>query len=537
MLMLMDKNICGFTLAEANAARKIVGKKQMSKIPELHQMVLERASSDKLGKYVWENGIGPQMGYSFSVIHALAYSFIGFQTAYIATRWNPIYWDAACLVVNSGSLEEEEDNIEYDEDGQPANKKEQGTDYGKIAKALGEIINDNIKVSLVDINKSDYGFKPDVDNNQILFGMKALSNVGAPIIEKIKEGRPYVSFKDFLHRCPLNKTAMISLIKAGAFDLLEQDWAKELHTDARILIMAYYLSITSEPKKRLTLQNFNGLVTNNLIPSTLNFEKQVFYFNKYLKEYKYQHYYYMPHQHAIQFYLNNFNSDVIDIKNDIVYIDQKTWDKIYKDRMDSVREWLKENQQEILTQLNVKLFQAEWNKYAQGTVSAWEMSSLCFYYHEHELAHIDTQRYGIVDFNTLSSNSDIDYFFQRNGKQIPIYKLSRITGTVIGKNDTRHSITLLTTTGVVNVKFTRDYYAMFNRQISEVNPDGSKTVKEKGWFTRGTKLLITGYRRDDTFVAKKYKSTGGHQLYLIKGVEGRNINLISTRYGMEPENE
>ena len=104
MLMLMDKNICGFTLAEANAARKIVGKKQMSKIPELHQKILDKASSEKLGKYVWENGVGPQMGYSFSIIHALAYSFIGFQTAYIATRWNPIYWDTACLVVNSGSL-------------------------------------------------------------------------------------------------------------------------------------------------------------------------------------------------------------------------------------------------------------------------------------------------------------------------------------------------------------------------------------------------------------------------------------------------
>ena len=68
MLMLMDKNICGFTLAEANAARKIVGKKQMSKIPELHQKILEKASSEKLGKYIWENGVGPQMGYSFSVV-------------------------------------------------------------------------------------------------------------------------------------------------------------------------------------------------------------------------------------------------------------------------------------------------------------------------------------------------------------------------------------------------------------------------------------------------------------------------------------
>lgn len=35
-----------------------------------------------------------------------------------------------------------------------------------------------IKVSLVDINKSSYSFEPDVENNEILFGMKALSNIG-----------------------------------------------------------------------------------------------------------------------------------------------------------------------------------------------------------------------------------------------------------------------------------------------------------------------------------------------------------------------
>lgn len=534
MLMLMDKNICGFTLAEANAARKIVGKKQMSKIPELHRMILEKASSEKLGKYVWENGVGPQMGYSFSIIHALAYSFIGFQTAYIATRWNPIYWDTACLVVNSGSLEEEEEN-EYDEDDKPVKKKEQSTDYGKIAKALGEIIDDGIKVSLIDINKSDYGFKPDVDNNQILFGMKALSNVGAAVVDQIKQNRPYKSFKDFLNKCPLNKTAMINLIKGGAFDNLELDWAEEVHTDPRILIMAYYLSITCEPKKKLTLQNFNSLVNNNLIPSSLDFEKKVFFFNKYLKEHKWKEYFYIPDEYGMKFYSMYFDMEKINIQDNVYLINQKEWDKIYQTHMDFVREWLKENQIKILNELNTQLFKNEWNKYATGTISAWEMASLCFYYHEHELKYIDNQRYGIVDFNNLSPNSEIDYFFQRNGKQIPIYKLYRIAGTVIGKNDTRHIVTLLTTTGVVSVKFTRDYYAMFNRQISEIDNEGTKKVKEKGWFTRGTKLLITGYRRDDTFVAKKYKSTGGHTLYKITEVEGRNIGLISTRYGMEGE--
>ena len=264
MTMLMDKNICNFSLAEANAARKIVGKKQMNKIPQLHEDELSKAKSDNLGQYVWDCGVGPQMGYSFSIIHALAYSFIGYQTAYIATNWNPIYWDTACLVVNSGSLEDENQD------------KEVGTDYGKIAKALGEIIAAGVNISLVDINESDYGFKPDVKNNQILFGMKALGYVGADVVDRIKEGRPYSSLKDFMNRCKLNKTAMVNLIKGGAFDNLEQDWAKQINIEPRFLAMAYYLSIVSEPKKRLTLQNFNGLIQQGLLPDELDFHKKLF---------------------------------------------------------------------------------------------------------------------------------------------------------------------------------------------------------------------------------------------------------------------
>lgn len=73
MKMLMDPDICGFTLGEANTARKVVGKKQMSKIPELREKVLTQAKSPLLGQYVWRYGAGPQMGYSFSVVMALTH--------------------------------------------------------------------------------------------------------------------------------------------------------------------------------------------------------------------------------------------------------------------------------------------------------------------------------------------------------------------------------------------------------------------------------------------------------------------------------
>ena len=535
MMMLMDENICNFSLADANAARKIVGKKQMNKIPALKAQVLEQAKSKALGQYVWDCGVGPQMGYSFSIIHALAYSFIGFQTMFIATRWNPIYWNTACLIVNSGSLEEESD-FEEDDNGDIVKKQEKATDYAKIAKALGDILEKGIKVSLVDINKSNYSFEPDVESNEILFGMKALSNVGGPVIEQIIAGRPYYGIADFMNRCPLNKTSMISLIKAGAFDKLEVEWGKEAHEEPRKLIMAYYLSKNCDAKKKLTLQNFNGLLTHNLIPDDLELQKRTFLFTKYLKANKKVGKYYVFDNACETFYNEYFDSDKLNVINGVTCILQTDWEKIYKKVMDEVRTWLQENQQEILNKFNEVLFKEAWDKYAQGSISAWEMESLCFYYHEHELSHINKNKYGLVNFNSLSSEPDIDYMFKRNGKDIPIYKIYRIAGTVISKNDTRSSISLLTTDGVVNVKFSKEYFAMAARQISEKQEDGTKKITEKGWFVRGTKLLVQGYKRDDTFVGKTYSKTIGHQLYKITNInKDGTLELQHERKGQEEE--
>ena len=531
MMMLMDENICGFSLAEANTARKIVGKKQMSKIPELKQKVLSKAKSKQLGQYVWTCGIGPQMGYSFSIIHALAYSFIGFQTMFIATHWNSIYWNTACLIVNSSSLEEDDEYevVETNEDVEVVQKKEKGTDYAKTAKALSEIISHNINVSLVDINKSNYSFEPDVENNQILFGMKALGGINSTTIEQIIKGRPYKTFYDFLDRCPLNKTAMISLIKSGAFDNLIDD---SYNAEPRYVIMALYLLKVSDLKKRLTLQNFNGLIQRNLIPQSLEFQKQVFLFNKYLKAYKkVGSYYALNKESDLKFYSDNFSTEKINVIDGVPCLLQTDWDKIYKKEMDKARQWLTSNQEQVLKEFNDRLFFESWSKYATGSLSAWEMDSLCFYYHEHELANVNVKKYGISNFFDMPEKPVVDRFFKRNGKEIPIYKTYKIVGTVISKNDTRSSITLLTPQGIVNVKFTKEYFANFNRQISEVQEDGTKKIKEKGWFTRGAKVMCTGFRREDTFVGKTYANTATHQLYLITDIDQKgNISLKHERY-------
>ena len=100
-----------------------------------------------------------------------------------------------------------------------------------------------------------------------MFGLKGVNKIGGPVIDQIIGGRPYTGIIDFMNRCPLNKTQMVSLIKSGAFDKIDNKWASEIcKENPRYAIMAYYVSLVCDPKKRLTLQNFNGLLKSGLVP-------------------------------------------------------------------------------------------------------------------------------------------------------------------------------------------------------------------------------------------------------------------------------
>ena len=291
MEILMD--VAGFSLAEANAARKVVAKKQMDKIPALKEQLFSRFDDAKVAEYIWEVVVAPSLGYAFSLNHSLPYSFVGIQMIYLAINFNPIYWDTACLIVNSGSLEqlpeeeeivniyEPEDFSEYEYEDLPdrSGKKKRrraATDYGKIAKAIGDIQSAGIKVSLADINRSAFGFAPDVENNQILFGLKGILNVGDDIVQDIINNRPYVSIKDFLAKVKIGRRAMVSLIKSGAFDSMED----------RKFAMAWYIWQTCDKKNRITLQNMASLIKYDILPKddSMVLASRVYEFTRYLKK-------------------------------------------------------------------------------------------------------------------------------------------------------------------------------------------------------------------------------------------------------------
>lgn len=509
MEVCLDENIAHFTLSEANYARKVVAKKKIAEVPSLKEKFISQCPTAALGAYVWTTVMEPQMSYAFAKPHALAYSFVGIQTLLLATKYPDIYWNCACLITNAGGADllEAEDtdrDAEEEEVEETTKKKNKSVNYGKISVALGKSKRDGILVLPPDINKSDLIFKPDIEAGAIIYGLKGIDRIGTSLVFDIINNRPYSSMFDFMSKVKVNKTQMISLIKSGAFD--------NLHND-RLQAMADYLEEIADKKKRITLQNMTMLYRMNLIPEAYSFETKVYNFTKYIRQFKKDKYYLLDNV-AMRFFTENYDIDaleeaVIDGEYSRGKILQTIWDKTYDKTMDTLRAWMKENQQEILDTLNKALYEEVRQKYALGSTDKWDMDSLGTYCHEHELKDLKTTVYGISRFEDLSEEPSVSKeFLTKDGTTIRMYEINRICGTIIDKDKNKSTVVILTPSmQVVNVKVWKNQYAKWDRQISRKNPDGTKTVVEKSFFARGNKLIITGIRRGDDFVPKKYKNT------------------------------
>ena len=548
----------GFDLTWSDRLRKSIAKKNPTEFEKLeeeyYQNIKDKNLSYNLCNYVWRVLVCMSKGYGFNASHTLAYSLIGLQEMNLAYRFPLIFWNCACLISDSGGAEieeEEEDifveNIKYtdcieefieeseDEEEEieevkttSKKKKARTVNFGKIATAIGKMKAVGVEVAPPDINKSGYTFSPEVKTNTIRYGLSGITRIGEEIIQNILSNRPYLTVQDFLSKVKVTKPQMVNLIKSGAFDSFGE----------REEVMKKYITSISSPKTRLTLQNMRMLIDNNYIPPHLDFQIRLFNFNKYLKNFKYENKY-LLNDIALNFFDKNFDVDELIVMNNSEYqyaILQTKWDKIYKKGMDPVRDFLKSHQEELLKEVNEGLIKELWDKYCSGNISKWEMDSVSYYSHDHELKNVDCARYNFSDYSYLSENPEIDRIIEIKGKKIPLFKLHRIIGTVLDKDKNKKTVTILTTSGVVTVKIYGGVYSHYDRQISRKDPKtGKKKVIEKSWFSRGNKIIVTGIRQEDGFLAKKYKNTPYHLVELIEKIKDDGSILIRSERVEEEE--
>ena len=565
MMLVQIPECGGFNLNFADKLRKAIAKKNPKAYDELTKEYFtqckEKGLSTNLCNYVWNVLVATSRGYGFNLSHTLAYSIVALQEMNLAYHFPIVYWNCANLISDSGgaqSFEDQEEIFEFDSNNDDNNidncyteefeefnledddnedddddeeelektvdkkkKKQKTTDYGRIATAIGKMRMAGIEVAPPNINKSTFTFSVDQNEKTILYGMSGISGIGEDIVKEILAQRPYTGWQDFIAKVKVKKPQMINLIKCGAFDEIEPN---------RVKLMKEYIASISDTKQRITLQNMAMLINFGLIPEEFDLVKRVYNFNKYLKRQKKVQQFQLDNI-AFAFYEKNFDLDLLtpaDSESGFA-IDSLKWDKIYQKYMDQIRPWIKQNSAKLLEQVNERLMSDMWNKYCLGSLSKWEMDSISCYQHKHELANVDFNNYNISNFYDLNENPTIDRVLQIKGKEIPIFKIYRIAGTVLDRDKQKKTITLLTTEGVVTVKIFGEVFSYYDKQISEKGADGHKHIIRKSDFSRGNKLIITGIRRDESFHGKKYKYTPYHLVDLIQEVKEDGTLIINNR--------
>lgn len=306
----------------------------------------------------------------------------------------------------------------------------------------------------------------------------------------------------------------------------------------RVSIMRDYIKKICDEKTVLNMRNVNGLIERDLIPSMLEPQRRMFCWARYVKQktFKCKEDQYYLDERSLDFIHNVFPDaqEYISQTDDGRFIlDWKKTKKKYDKIMLPLKEYIVTNQKLLLKKFNDYQFNTAWDKYCKGNISSWEMDSMSLYFHDHELKNIDRQKYQISDFKDLPEDPVISNIYKVKGREIPIFKLTKIAGTCIAKNNIGKSFTMLTSdNAVITIRLSEEHYAYYNKQISDI-VDGKKKVKEKSWFNTGTKLLIVGFRRGDSFIPKKYKNTlETHRIYKITEVsEDGSIKYTSQRYG------
>ena len=468
-LMLLSMKIAGFNLNEANKIRKAVAKKN-PKLQEIqHQHFMEKGLV--LGRrkefldYVWKYCVEIQKGYAFSDVHGLSYTYILICEMNICEFYGSIYWQTACLNVDSGLSGNEQKQV----------------DYGKIAKAISNLPKGTVVPP--DVNLSDWKFTIDKTGgkNHILFGLYALSGISSKEIQEIVNSRPYDSFKDFVetNKDVISQKKMVQLIKSGMFQCFCKDTRQN---------MIAYVKYAIPKKDKLTTVTLNKI--GDYVP------KQ---YHKYVKLYQTKKA--LKNGLKIDTVLGKFFVDNVpldyNLEEGLIAVDQKTFNKWFNKETGPIKDWLKTSE---AFDIEVKVRRNEfWKQNCLGTVEQWYFETLNYYPFDHFLTKINLNTmFDYKSFNELPVTPQVKTLVGKN--KYPIYKTYEIAGTVVNKNNVKKTIDLLTTDGLASCKLGDDLFSKYNKVIKNEN------TKESSWFEKGTNLILLGTRNDNEFRVKRVKN-------------------------------
>ena len=208
------RQLCGFSLSEADVLRAAMGKKDKVKMAKQREKFLSGAAGNAIEQAIAEalfEGIAKFAEYSFNRAHGAAYAVVACQTAWLKVTY-PLEYYTALLIHEQGSAD-------------------------KIATTVVDARAHAIEVLPPDVCISGMDFS--VSGEAIRFGLAGIKNVGGRAAEAIvrerEEHGPFKGLDDFARRvitqAEVNKRTVDALVQCGACDAFDDRAVLMEHLD------------------------------------------------------------------------------------------------------------------------------------------------------------------------------------------------------------------------------------------------------------------------------------------------------------------
>ncbi|MGQ9860556.1 MAG: DNA polymerase III subunit alpha [Thiobacillaceae bacterium] len=212
-VMQIAQIIGGYTLGGADLLRRAMGKKkpeEMAKHRDIFREGAKRKGYDENLAMQLFDLMEKFAEYGFNKSHTAAYAVISYQTA-----WLKAHHTAAFMAATLSSDMDDTDAVQV---------------FYKDA------LDNGLELLGPDVNLSEYRFVP-VDHKRIRYGLGAIKGTGesaiAAIVSAREAGGDFVDLFDFCKRVDrriVNRRVIEALIRAGAFDRLNEDRATLLNS-------------------------------------------------------------------------------------------------------------------------------------------------------------------------------------------------------------------------------------------------------------------------------------------------------------------
>jgi len=227
-----------FSLDEGNKLRKLLTKKGTGEVEDQKNKLklkfvagcVEKGLSKKWANDMWQK-FEFFSGYGFNKSHAVSYSVISYQCAWLFNYY-PAEWMAAFL------------------DKEPETRKERAINLAKKFK---------FKVKSVDVNNSGAVWEIDSDNKTLIQPLTSLKGLGDKAIEQILSNRPFTKLEEFL----FNENIVYSKLNKKALDVLARSGALNSLVDDRFTGLKHFWSaaVVDRPKNQKKLDENIALYT------------------------------------------------------------------------------------------------------------------------------------------------------------------------------------------------------------------------------------------------------------------------------------